>query len=201
MASPPFGPGGPSCSRPAQCRAIGLQGAGCQGEGRKSPGLALGWPARGQGRQSSSRPHIAEHPHPLACFQGPRPPPLHWGQLSSALSQRWPKNSGWLSLTPRPQQRGTQKATSSKPSGPCLVPGEQSQRPACLNPDPPGCRSSGLAHTSLPAGPETVSQPSPSSPSLCSHSALPTPASSFLSTCTHLHSHPPSPAGPVRCHS
>lgn len=90
---------------------------------RQNAGLAQGWPARGQGLRSRSRPHISEHPHPLACFQGPRLHPLHWGQPPPALSQRWPKNSGWLSLALRPQQRGTQKATSSEPSRPCPAPG------------------------------------------------------------------------------
>lgn len=94
--------------------AIGLQ-PGSVGR-RGSQAWRRGWPARGQGPQSCSRPHISKHPHPVTCFQGPRPPPLHWRQPPSVLSQRWPKNSGWFSLMPRPQQGGMQKATSAKPS-------------------------------------------------------------------------------------
>lgn len=129
---------------------------------RQNTGLAQGWPATGQELQSCSRPHISEHPHPLARFQGPRLPPLHWGQPPSALSQRWPKNSGWLSLLLRPRQRGTRKAMPPWPSRPCSLPGLHDQmltlRAAALpgpphtSPTPRNCFTSpGAAHPLPPA--------------------------------------------------
>lgn len=36
----------------------------------KSSGLAPGWPARGQGSQNCSRPHISEHPHSWLASRG-----------------------------------------------------------------------------------------------------------------------------------
>lgn len=46
-----FCPLSPSSCSPASSTAIGFQGGGCWGRTGKSPGLAPGWPARGQSCQ------------------------------------------------------------------------------------------------------------------------------------------------------
>lgn len=114
---------------------------------RQSAGLAQGWPAGGQGLRSRSRPHISEHPHPLARFQGPRLPPTH--TLGTAASRTQPEvaQEFWLAQphTPTSAERHEEgHVFRALPPLPC-------PRPARLNADPRGCCPAWVSPRKLPA--------------------------------------------------
>lgn len=148
-----FCPLGPSSCRPASSTAIGFQGGGCQGRMGKSPGLAPGWPARGQGRQEwLTLVHFLASTS-LGWLPGAKVPAPHWGQLLSTLSQRGPKNSGWLSLLPYLSREARRRSCLPSPS--CL-----GLHSPCIEAGPPGCCPAWGPPSPLPAGPPaTVSQP------------------------------------------
>lgn len=82
----------------------------------------------------------------MTCFQGPRPLPFTGDRTSELTQEFWLSQSG-----ARPQQTGTQKAASSKPSQaqPCLRSAQLGPAHALLhwNPD---CRAT--ARLTVPVG-------------------------------------------------
>lgn len=68
-AFPLFCPGVPLAQARASVEPSDSRPPGWERE-IKSSGLAPGWPARGQGSQNCSRPHISEHPHAWLASRG-----------------------------------------------------------------------------------------------------------------------------------